>query len=82
MAKLGLRNVRQRIYRGFCTDPEVFDGVLGEFRDNRETLLAIAAETDYTSKRIARKGVSYLEDFYDVIDNPKRLKKQITEVCR
>ena len=81
-AKLGLRNVRQRIYRGFCTEPEVLDEALNEFRAEREALLNIAAETDYTSKRIARKGVSYLEDFYDVIDNPKRLKKQITEVCR
>ena len=81
-AKLGLRNVRQRIYRGFCTEPEVLDGVLNEFRAEREALLAIAAETDYMSKRNARKGVSYLEDFYDVIDNPKRLKKKIVEVCR
>ena len=81
-AKLGLRNVRQRIYRGFCTDPEVLDGALDEFRAERESILAIAAETDYMSKRNARKGVSYLEDFYDVIDDPKRLKKKIIEVCR
>ena len=81
-AKLGLRNVRQRLYRGFCTDPEVLDGALDEFRVERESILAIAAETDYMSKRNARKGVSYLEDFYDVIDDPKRLKKKIIEVCR
>ena len=81
-AKLGLRNIRQRIYRGFCTDPEVLDGVLNEFRDKRESLLAIASETDFSSKRSARKGVSYLEDFYDVIDDPKRFKTKITEVCR
>jgi hypothetical protein len=81
-AKLELRNVRQRIYRGFCADPEVLNGALDEFRANREALLAIAAETDYLSRRSARKGVSYLEDFYDVIDNPKHLKKKIIEVCR
>jgi hypothetical protein len=81
-ANLGLRNVRQRIYRGFCADPEVLNGALDEFRANREALLAIAAETDYMSKRNARKGVSYLENFYDVINDPKRLKKKIIEVCR
>ena len=81
-SKLDLRNVRQRIYRGFCTDPEVLDGVLDEFRDKREPLLAVAAETEYVGKRSARKGVSYLKDFYSVIDNPKRLKKKIIEVCR
>jgi hypothetical protein len=81
-AKLELRNVRQRIYRGFCTDPEVLNGALDEFRAKREALLSIAGETDYLSRRSARKGVSYLEDFYDVIDNPKHLKKKIIEVCR
>jgi hypothetical protein len=81
-SKLDLRNVRQRIYRGFCADPEVLDGVLDEFRDKREALLAVAAETEYVGKRSARKGVSYLKDFYSVIDNPKRLKKKIIEVCR
>ena len=82
LSKLDLRNVRQRIYRGFCTDPEVLDGVLDEFRDKREALFAVAAETEYVGKRSARKGVSYLTDFYSVIDNPKRLKKKIIEVCR
>ena len=48
----------------------------------REALLSIASETDHVSRRSARKGVSYLEDFYDVIDNPKHLKKKIIEVCR
>ena len=81
-SKLDLRNVRQRIYRGFCTDPEVLDEVLDEFRDKREALLVVAAETEYVGKRSARKGVSYLKDFYSVIDNPKRLKKKIIEVCR
>lgn len=81
-AKLELRNVRQRIYRGFCTDPEVLDGILDEFRNKRESLLAVAAETDQVGKRSARKGVSYLKDFYSVIENPKRLKKRIIEVCR
>ena len=81
-AKLELRNVRQRIYRGFCTDPEVLDGILDEFRNKRESLLAVAAATDQVGKRSARKGVSYLKDFYSVIENPKRLKKKIIEVCR
>ena len=81
-AKLGLRNVRQRLYRGFCTDPKVLNGALDEFRAKREALLAIADETDYVSRRSARKGVSYLEDFFDVIDNPKHLKQKIIEVCR
>lgn len=81
-ANLKLRSVRQRIYRGFCTEPAVFDAALDKFRTHREALLAIAGETDMVSKRQARKSVAYLDDFYEVIDDPKRLADKIIEVCR
>ena len=81
-ANLKLRSVRQRIYRGFCAEPEVFDAALAAFRTHREALLAIAGETNMVSKRYARKSVAYLDDFYEVIDDPKRLTDTIIEVCR
>jgi hypothetical protein len=81
-ANLKLRSVRQRIYRGFCAEPAVFDAALDLFRTHREALLAIAGETDMVSKRNARKNVAYLDDFYEVIDDPKSLTRKIIEVCR
>ena len=79
---LNLRSVRQRIYRGFCTEPEVLETALGEFRLHREALLELANETLYESKWMARSAVKYIDSFYTVIDNPKQLSRQITEVCR
>jgi hypothetical protein len=60
----------------------VFDAALDLFRTHREALLAIAGETDMVSKRNARKNVAYLDDFYEVIDDPKSLTRKIIEVCR
>ena len=79
---LNLRSVRQRIYRGFCTEPEVLEKALGEFRLHREALLDLANETLYESRWMARSAVKYIDSFYTVIENPKQLSRQITEVCR
>jgi len=81
-ANLDLRSVRQRIYRGFCAEDAVIDEALGLFRSHREALLAIAGDTQILSKREAKKAVAYLEDFFDIIDNPKKLNREIIEDCR
>ena len=81
-AKLKLRSVRERLYRGYCVEEEVFEAVLNDFRDERETLLALANEPKIMGKRTAKRAVSYLEDFYKIIDNPKKLNREILEACR
>ena len=81
-AKLKLRSVRERLYRGYCVEEDVFEVVLNDFRDERETLLAIANEPEIMGKRTAKRAVSYLEDFYKIIDNPKKLNREILEACR
>ena len=60
----------------------MFEAVLNNFRDERETLLALANEPEIMGKRTAKRAVSYLEDFYKIIDNPKKLNREILEACR
>ena len=81
-AKLNLRSVKQRLYRGFCVEPDIFDATLEAFQTHRDSLLGMAAETSFVSKRTSKKAVSYLEDFYDLVDNPDTLDRKIIGVCR
>ena len=81
-AKLKLRSVRERLYRGYCVEEDVFEAVLNNFREERESLLAIANEPETLGKRTAKRAVSYLEDFYEIIDNPMKLNREILEACR
>ena len=81
-AKLNLRSVKQRLYRGFCVEPDIFGATLEVFQTHRESLLGMAAETGIVSKRTSKKAVSYLEDFYDVIDDPDTLDRKIIGACR
>ena len=81
-AKLKLRSVRVRLYRGFCAEENVFEMVLNNFRNQREALLAIANEPETLGKRTAKRAVSYLDDFYKVIDDPNKLNDEILDACR
>ena len=81
-AKLNLRSVKQRLYRGFCVEPDIFDATLEAFQSHRESLLGMAAENGIVSKRTSKKAVSYLEDFYDVVDDPDTLDRKIIGACR
>ena len=56
--------------------------MLSNFHDQREALLAIANEPETLGKRTAKRAVSYLEDFYEIIDDPIKLKRKIVEACR
>ena len=81
-AQLNLRSVRQRLYRGFCVEDDVFERALEQFQMQREILLAIATETEFVGRRTAKKGVSYLEGFFDVVDDPNQLNRKVRDVCR
>jgi hypothetical protein len=81
-AKLNLRSVRQRLYRGFCVEPDIFDATLEAFQTHREVLLGLARETSIVNKRTSRKAVAYLQDFYEVIDDPDKLNQKVIEACR
>lgn len=80
--KLKLRSVRQRKYRGFCVPEEVMQDTLALFSARKSDLLAVAGDPEVLGERNAKKSVDYLEDFYEVIEDPRKLRQNITESCR
>lgn len=78
---LGQRNVRDRLYRGYCIHNGALARNLQLFRDRREALLAIAGERDYLSKRSARNSLRFIERFYRIIDSEGRREREILGAC-
>ena len=77
-----IRNVRQRLYRGFCAPEEIITKNLNLFREKRQEIMAIAGDQSKVTKRIAKSSLKYIEAFYKIINNPKDLQKRIKKVCR
>lgn len=81
-ARLNLRDVRQRLYRGFCVSAGVLDNTLAAFRDHKADILAIAGDTTFVNQRTANNSVEYLETFFDILDDPEKRQREFLDDCR
>ena len=79
--RLGIRKVTQRKYRGYCSQNESLPATLDLFRERREAIIAalIPAELSASRQKRVRR---FANGFYEILDDPKELKKEIMEDCR
>lgn len=80
--RLGLKDVRERRYRGPCVPIEALEPTLAEFRAIKQEVLALYdGETELTDTH-RRTAKDYLEDFFDLIGSQRRSKLLFVERCR
>ena len=79
---LRIRNVRQRIYRGFCRPNFDFSTVYAQFLEIRADLEALYMGQEGLDEDNREDAVEYLDDFYDDIRSPERARDQLEEDCR
>ncbi|HEX6059727.1 MAG TPA: hypothetical protein VFZ11_12010 [Gemmatimonadaceae bacterium] len=79
--KLGITRVTQRLYRGSCATVDEIPGVLDHVRAQREAIVAILDEPSELHPRHARRIRDFIEDFYELIESPRRVQVSITERC-
>ncbi len=81
-SRLPIRTVRQRLYRGRCLSEEQWNAVLAPFRERREAIYALYENLPGLSARYVRDTQRYLDEFYDVIDDPRKLRRELIGRCR
>ncbi|MFQ5704760.1 MAG: hypothetical protein ACE5HT_12155 [Gemmatimonadales bacterium] len=74
--------VTDRVYYGLCRSQVYLNEVLQRFRDKRDDIYALFREQEGLETKVAERVVSYLDDFYKVVNDPKKLKREITDNCR
>lgn len=82
--KYPIKSVRTRFYKGRCSNNELLPDTLELFRSKRDALLAIIDSVeaiDDKSARAARPARSYVEKFFEIIDDPDAVTKQLVERC-
>lgn len=79
--RFGLRDVRQRLYRGRCRFNDQLPATLKHFRNSREALYAVVAEEPALSQRNRRSMTRYLDSFFETIDDERAVERRLTGVC-
>ncbi len=76
-----LLSVRQRLYRGRCRNNEILDDTLEKYRQQRGAILQLSNEeiglTNFTRKKLQK----YIEQFYEIIDAPKKVNRLLVKKC-
>jgi hypothetical protein len=76
-----IRTVRQRVYRGRCVNNEYVEASLRRFRDRRDTIYKLVLEQEGLEPRVRKDIIRYIDDFYELIDDPRDVERKIIKKC-
>jgi hypothetical protein len=79
---LPIRFVRTRYYRGLCHPPGILEEAIEKVQSKRDEILELFAETELLEARSKASTLRYVEEFFDLLDDDKRVKKEIVGRCR
>jgi len=79
--RIGIRNVRQRAYRGRCVNNDHVAASLQKFRDSRLEINALAEEQEGLESKVRDRIVRYIDDFYELIDDPRDVERKLIKRC-
>jgi len=79
---LSIREVTQRVYRGFCYPGLDWDAVFRRFESEREPIAALIERVPALSDEHRAEARGYVAGFYEIIDSAERRQDEIVERCR
>jgi hypothetical protein len=81
-AQTNITTVRQRAYRGFCRPEADLMSILARFSQQREAIYALYQNNPFLDQKQIKSTLSYFDDFYEVVNNPKKVKREFLDGCR
>ncbi len=78
---LGIRSVRQRLYRGYCRPDATLAASLERFREARSDIYALFRDDPRLDAATIERTTEYLDEFYEIIDQPENLKRKVSSRC-
>ena len=81
--KLGIPTVRQRLFRGYCTDATEYAKVFALFKEKKPDIYALYADSigKLMDRGTVRSTLKYFDEFYETINDPRAAKRSIVEAC-
>jgi hypothetical protein len=77
---LGIRSVRQRLFRGRCLNLKHLDESIAKFNEMRPQIEA-ALNPPEIDRRRRKNALKYIDDFYEIVNDPKKRKNKIEDNC-
>jgi hypothetical protein len=80
---LRIPNVRQRLFRGYCTDAESYGKAFAVFNEKKLEIYALYSDSigKLMDRGTVKETLRYFDEFYDTINNQRAAKRSIIESC-
>lgn len=78
---LGIDDVRQRLYQGFCLNNGYVEASVARFLQARDTLYALVADQPALDSSVREALTSYLDEFYETISDSDSVEQEILGRC-
>jgi hypothetical protein len=82
LEQLGLRSVRNRLYRGLCHFGDHVPPVLEQFNEKREAIYTLFREQEGLEPKVLEETVEYFDKFYETINDERKTRREIYDKCR
>jgi hypothetical protein len=80
--ELEMRSVRERRYRGYCiTNMEHFTKAFVPFNELKDEIYQLYHSSPYLEGSYVKSTLKYLDEFYDIINNPKLAERELQYPC-
>lgn len=79
---IDLDHITQRLYLGMCREEGVIEKQIPLFQEKKAQFYKVVQDFPYLDKKEKKGILKYLDDFYEVIDNPKSFRRNIADLCR
>lgn len=75
-------SVRKRYFTGWCKSPQHFENAIAVFKDKRKTIYDMVEQAPMLNDFYRGRTRKFISRFYQIIDNPERVKREILNRCR
>ncbi len=79
---LPVRNIRQRLYRGFCLHNDTVRPALEEYQERRSAIEALFNDEEHLAKGQRKRALAYIEAFYEDLATDEDVEERLIDNCR
>jgi hypothetical protein len=80
-ARLGIRTVRERVFRAGCRTPEDLVAVLARFNERKDSIYALYRGQEGLDPGRVRQALEYYDEFYRIINDPRAVRREFMINC-
>ena len=81
-ARLGLKNVLERLYRGPCLTPAQWQPIFARYNDAKPYIDSVYHSVPSLDPKLAKESIEYYGDFFKTINDPRAVKREIIDKCQ